>query len=78
MSSLVAHFDHCIRVMGEDSVCLGSDFGGIDDDGVIGLDEPSKLLNLTAALVEHGYSDATVRKLLGTNLLKLFREVARG
>ena len=77
MSALIAHFDHCIRVMGEDSVCLGSDFGGIDDDGVVGLDEPSKLPNLTAALLEHGYSDATVRKLLGTNLLRLFREVAR-
>ena len=77
MSALIAHFDHCIRVMGEDSVCLGSDFGGIDDDGVIGLDEPSKLPNLTAALLEHGCSPVTVRKLLGTNLLQLFRAVAR-
>jgi membrane dipeptidase len=75
MSALLAHFDHCIGVMGEDHVCLGSDFGGIDDDGVIGLDEPSKLPNLTAALLEHGYAPATVQKLLGTNLLRLFRQV---
>jgi membrane dipeptidase len=76
MSALLAHFDHCVRVMGEDSVCLGSDFGGIDDDGVIGLDEPSKLPNLTVALLDHGYDRPTVRKLLGTNLLRLFRQVA--
>ena len=44
---------------------------------MVGLDEPSKLPNLTAALMERGYSDATVRKVLGTNLLGLFREVAR-
>ena len=78
MSALIEHFDYCIKVMGEDSVCLGSDFGGIDDDGVIGLDEPSKLPNLTAALLERGYSRATMRKLLGTNLLRLFREVVGG
>lgn len=78
MSALVAHFDHCIGVMGEDYVCLGSDFGGIDDDGVVGLDEPSKLPSLTAALLQHGYTRDTVRKLLGTNLLHLFRQVARG
>ncbi len=78
MSALLAHFDHCIGVMGDEHVCLGSDFGGIDDDGVIGLDEPSKLPNLTAALLAHGYTPDTVRKLLGTNLLRLFREVARG
>jgi hypothetical protein len=32
--------------------------------------------DLTAALLGHGYSRATVRKLLGTNLLRLFRDVA--
>jgi membrane dipeptidase len=76
MSALLDHFDHCIRVMGGDYVCLGSDFGGIDDDGVIGLDEPSKLPNLTAALLDRGYGQNTVGKLLGTNLLRLFRDVA--
>ena len=62
--------------MGEDHVCVGTDFGGIRDDGVIGCNEPSKLPNLTAALLAHGYSAETVRKVLGTNLLRLFQAVA--
>jgi microsomal dipeptidase-like Zn-dependent dipeptidase len=45
---------------------------------VIGLDEPSKLPNLTAALLAHGYSQTTVRKILGSNLLRFFREVVGG
>jgi membrane dipeptidase len=76
IASLVRQFAYCAEVMGEDHVCVGTDFGGIRDDGVIGCDEPSKLPNLTAALLGHGYSRATVRKLLGTNLLRLFRDVA--
>jgi membrane dipeptidase len=61
--------------MGEDHVCVGTDFGGIRDDGVIGCDEPSKLPNLTAALLERGWAPERVRKVLGTNLLRLFRDV---
>jgi len=75
LSVLLDHIDHSVQLMGEDYVCLGSDFGGIDSDGVTGLDEPSKLPNLTAALLERGYPPTTVRKILGTNLLRLFREV---
>ena len=75
LSVLLDHIDHSVQLMGEDYVCLGSDFGGIDSDGVAGLDEPSKLPNLTAALLERGYLPTTVRKILGTNLLRLFREV---
>ena len=75
MSILLDHIDHCIRTVGENHVCLGSDFGGIGSDGVVGLDEPSKMPNLTAALLARGYSKEATRKILGKNLLRLFREV---
>ena len=76
MSILLEHIDYCINIVGEDNYCLGSDFGGIDSDGVQGLDEPSKTANLTAALLDHGYSKETTRKILGTNLLRYFRDVS--
>lgn len=75
LSTLLRHMDYCMAILGEDNYCLGSDFGGIDDDGAVGLDEPSKMANLTAAMLEHGYSQEKTRKILGTNLLEFFREV---
>jgi membrane dipeptidase len=78
LSSLVRQFDYCVRVMGEDHVCVGTDFGGIRDDGVLGCDEPSKLPKLTGALLDHGFSREVTEKLLGLNLLRLFRTVAGG
>ena len=73
---LLDHIDYSIGIVGEDNFCLGSDFGGIDDEGVTGLAEPSKMANLTDALLARGYHKETVRKILGTNLLRFFRVVA--
>jgi membrane dipeptidase len=75
MAQLLEHFNHCIGVVGDDHICLGSDFGGIGDEGVVGLDEPSKLPNLTAALLQQGYGAESTRGMLGGNLLRLFGEV---
>jgi len=40
-----------------------------------GLDSPSKLPNITAALVKRGYSDDDIVKVLGGNFLRVFRAV---
>lgn len=78
ISALLDHLDHFVEVIGDDYVCLGSDFGGIGRDGVIGLDEPSKMPNLTAAVLARGWSHERTQKVLGTNLLNLFRTVTGG
>jgi membrane dipeptidase len=75
METLLAHFNHCVSVVGDEHICLGSDFGGVADEGVIGLDEPSKCPNLTAALLDQGYSREATRRILGENLLRLFGDV---
>lgn len=40
-----------------------------------GLEDPSGLRNLTQALLDRGYSDADVKKILGQNWLRVFRQV---
>lgn len=74
LDKLVDHFDHALRVAGEDHVGLGSDFDGVASYPV-GLDEVSLLPNLTRALLARGWSEEVVRKVLGENLLRTMREV---
>jgi len=74
LARLLDHFDHALRVAGEDHVGLGSDFDGVPSMPV-DLDEVSELPNLTRGLLERGWSEGTVRKVLGENLLRTLREV---
>jgi len=68
---LVDHIDHMVKVAGIDHVGLGSDFDGVDTlpEGITGVDGLPKI---TAALVERGYSDADIKKILGGNFLRVF------
>jgi len=74
LDRLLDHFDHALRVAGEDHVGLGSDFDGVASFPV-GLDEVSLLPNLTRGLLARGWSEAVVKKVLGENLLRTMREV---
>jgi len=74
LEALLDHFDHALRVAGEDHVGLGSDFDGVVSFPA-GLDEVSLLPNLTKGLLARGWSEDVVRKVLGENLLRTMREV---
>jgi len=56
-------------------VGLGSDFDGVSGQLPEGLDSPADLPKITAALMSRGYSAEDCRKILGGNLLRVFREV---
>jgi len=58
-----------------DHVGLGSDFDGIQGQLPEGLNSPADLPKITAALMARGYSAEDCRKILGGNLLRVFREV---
>ena len=58
-----------------DHVGLGSDFDGVNGQLPEGLDSPADLPKITAALIARGYSAEDCRKILGGNLLRVFREV---
>ena len=74
-SQLVDHIDHIARVAGVDHVGLGSDFDGVHGQLPEGLDSAADLPKITGALLDRGYSDEDCRKILGGNLLRVFREV---
>ena len=75
LSALIDHIDHIAKVAGVDHVGLGSDFDGINGQLPEGIDSPADLPKITEALMARGYSAEDCRKILGGNLLRVFREV---
>ena len=63
-----------MKVTGIDHVGIGSDFDGIPDVPA-GLEDVSKMPNLTAALLKRGYTDADIQKIMGGNVLRVLKEV---
>jgi membrane dipeptidase len=76
LSVLIDHFDHVVKIAGIDHVGIGSDFDGIPSLPV-GMEDISKLPNLTYELLKRGYSEKDVRKILGENFLRAFAEAER-
>jgi membrane dipeptidase len=74
--SLIDHFDHIAKVAGVDHVGIGSDFDGVDCLPS-GIDSVADLPKITQALLDRGYKPDDLRKILGGNALRVFREVER-
>lgn len=70
----VDHIDHIVEVAGIDHVGLGSDFDGIRNTPK-GLEDVSKIPNITNELLNRGYTHQDIEKILGKNFLRVFREV---
>ncbi|MFQ5578895.1 MAG: dipeptidase [Anaerolineae bacterium] len=75
VSQLVKHISYIKHRIGAEYIALGSDFDGYSDL-TAGLEDAAQLPNLTAALVEHGYTQPEIEGLLGLNILRVFRQVA--
>jgi membrane dipeptidase len=76
---VVDHIEHIIKVAGIDHVGLGSDFDGIDSTPEQ-LEDVSKYPYITQELLNRGYKKEQIVKVLGANLMRVFRDVekARG
>jgi membrane dipeptidase len=68
------HVDHAVQLVGPDHVGYGSDFDGTDRLPR-GLEDVSRLPNLTAELLERGYDEPSLAKILGGNYLRVFERV---
>jgi membrane dipeptidase len=75
LSKLLDHFEHAVKVAGVDHVGLGSDFDGVDDMLPEGIEDISKIPNLVRGLMERGFSDDDILKILGGNTLRVMRQV---
>lgn len=75
LAQTLDHFDHVVALVGIDHVGIGSDFDGVGDSLPIGLKDVSNYPDLIEGLLERGYSDGDIRKILGENLLRVWSEV---
>ena len=75
VADVVAHIDHVVDIAGIDHVGLGSDFDGVGDSLPTGLKDASEIPNLVRALLEKGYSEDDVRKILSGNVMRVWKEV---
>jgi membrane dipeptidase len=77
LKALIDHIDHVAKVAGIDHVGLGSDFDGVSGATPQGIDSAADLPKITQALLDRGYSAGDIKKILGRNILRVFREVER-
>jgi len=71
---VLRHIDHVAKLVGPDHVGLGSDFDGISGMVPQGLEDVSKFPVLVRGLIESGYTDADIRKIMGENLLRVMKK----
>ena len=76
IDDFVRHIHHMVEVAGIDHVGIGTDFDG--GGGIPGLQSDSDMINVTMRLIELGYSDADLAKILGGNFFRVMSEVERG
>ncbi|HTP35067.1 MAG TPA: membrane dipeptidase [Candidatus Acidoferrales bacterium] len=74
MDQWVGVVDRAIGLVGEDHVSLGSDFDG-GPPPPRGMRDVRDLAMITDSMLRRGYSEERIRKFLGANLLRVFRQV---
>ncbi|MCF7796467.1 MAG: membrane dipeptidase [Lentisphaeria bacterium] len=76
VSTVIDHIDYIVNLVGVDYVAIGSDYDGIgQNDAPSGLEDTSKYPNLTMGLINRGYSNEDIRKILGGNFMRVFEQV---
>jgi membrane dipeptidase len=71
LDRVIDHIDHVVKVAGVDHVGLGSDFDGYTV-GPAEIEDCTSLSLVTQKLLERGYSEEDVKKILGENFLRVF------
>lgn len=76
VAQVLAHIDHAIMVGGPDCVGIGSDFDGTESLPA-GLEDCSRLPVITSGLLERGYSEKVIKKVLGGNFIRVMEQVIK-
>ena len=69
------HIDRAVELAGIDHVGLGSDYDGVGDSLPSGLKDASTYPTLIQGLLDRGYDEAAIEKILGLNALRVWEEV---
>ena len=73
-SVLIDHIDHIARIAGVDHVGIGSDFDGVSALPA-GMEDVTRLPRIAQGLLDRGYSESDVAKMLGGNMLRVMERV---
>ena len=73
---VVDHIEHLIKNCGVDHVGIGSDYDGIGTVPVQ-LEDVSTFPLITQELLNRGYDELAIRKIMGENIMRVFREAER-
>lgn len=73
VADAVRHIKHVVELVGVDYVGIGSDFDGGGE--IAGATSENQLINITKALIKEGFDDDEISKILGGNLLRVFRRI---
>ena len=76
LSVLLDHFDHIAKVAGVDHVGIGSDFDGIDVTPQQ-MEDVTQLPRIAQGLLDRGYSESDVKKILGGNMMRVMKIVLK-
>ncbi|HSM49533.1 MAG TPA: dipeptidase [Draconibacterium sp.] len=73
VADCVDHIDYVKNLVGIDYVGIGSDFDG--GGGVDGCADVSEFPNITAEMIERGYTEEEISKVWGENFFRVFKQV---
>jgi membrane dipeptidase len=73
LSDVLDHFDYVVKLAGIDHVGIGSDYDGVGDSLPIDLKSVADYPNLVRGLLERNYSEDDIRKVLGGNLMRVWK-----
>lgn len=74
LDQVLDHIDHVVKLIGIDHVGIGSDYDGVGDSLPIGLKDVASYPNLVQGLIDRGYSDVDIKKILGGNTLRVWQQ----
>lgn len=75
LEEVLDHIDHVKNLVGIDYIGIGSDYDGVGDSLPVGLKDVSTYPNLVQGLLDRGYSDEEIEKILYKNFVRVWREV---
>ena len=76
LDTIIDHISYIVNLIGIDHVGLGADWDGV---GILptGMENVTKLPKLTKKLEQRGFSNRDIRKILGGNFKRVFKEVTK-
>ncbi|MDG1206345.1 MAG: dipeptidase [Pseudomonadales bacterium] len=75
MADVLDHVDHVVKIAGINHIGIGSDFDGVGDSLPIGFKDVSDYPNFIDGLIERGYSQADIEKILSGNIMRVWKTV---